>query len=169
MIIVNKDMRKVTKDGEEVKISKLAFNVFLYMASRKNSVMSRQDLLAACWEQDLITNRSVDIQIRNIRKALGDDVITTIAGVGYGVYAESVEVVGLNDRYKLVKGTEKTIEITGLYEDRRGNLITPLNFATYDGVPFVVSARIGGDSDWVVTPVDEFNDAYVQVHLDRDQ
>ncbi|WP_347354657.1 response regulator transcription factor [Intrasporangium sp.] len=87
--------REVVVDGREVSLSTLQFDLLTALASSPGRVFSRAQLLDRVWGYDFYGDeRVVDVHIRNMRKALGDDatdprLIGTVRGVGYKFLAES--------------------------------------------------------------------------------
>ena len=96
--------RLVLCDGEPVALTRLEFDLLLFLAQRPGRVFDREDLLGAVWGADpappgeaecspgrsggaprSVTRRTVDVHVRRIRSKLGRDlgVISTIRGVGY--------------------------------------------------------------------------------------
>ena len=61
----------------------------LYLLATKNKIFTRQELIDLVWgESVIISDRSVDVHIRNIRIKIGKqhgDMIKTISGKGYGI------------------------------------------------------------------------------------
>ncbi|HZV11916.1 MAG TPA: response regulator transcription factor [Candidatus Kapabacteria bacterium] len=75
-------------DGQITQLPKKEFEIFLYMARNPNKLVSREELLGNVWGNDTyVTERTIDVHIRQIRKKLGkySDYIETIKGVGYRV------------------------------------------------------------------------------------
>lgn len=79
--------REVAVDGEAVTLSALDFDLLLAMARKPGRVFSRAQLLEQVWGYAFYGDeRVVDVHIRTIRAALGDDGSTfvgTVRGVGY--------------------------------------------------------------------------------------
>ncbi|MDR0854110.1 MAG: response regulator transcription factor [Clostridiales Family XIII bacterium] len=78
--------RNVFIDGEKVLMTPKEFDLLLYLATNKNIVFSREQLLNAVWGYDFFgEDRTVDTHIRMLRGNLGKyrDSIVTIRGVGY--------------------------------------------------------------------------------------
>ena len=86
--------REVIRDGEPCDLTALEFDLLAAMASSPGRVFSRRQLVERVWGWDFFGDeRVVDVHIRNLRKALGDDatdptVIGTVRGVGYKLVAE---------------------------------------------------------------------------------
>jgi DNA-binding response OmpR family regulator len=81
--------RELVVDGHEVRLSALEFDLLRALASSPGRVFSRVQLLEEVWGYDFYGDaRVVDVHVRSMRKALGDDagdprVIGTVRGVGY--------------------------------------------------------------------------------------
>lgn len=67
----------------------LDYDLLLALARNPGLVLSRRQLLAAVWDDDAyVDERVVDVHIRTLRRALGDDathpsIIETVRSVGY--------------------------------------------------------------------------------------
>jgi DNA-binding response OmpR family regulator len=94
-LIVDPDRREVRVAGAEVELSALEFDILSALASSPGRVFSRRQLLERVWGYDFYGDeRVVDVHIRNLRRALGDDAdaprwIGTVRGVGYKFVAPS--------------------------------------------------------------------------------
>ena len=81
--------RDVQVDGRAVELSALEFSLLQALADAPRRVFTRRQLLERVWGDDYFGDeRVVDVHIRNLRKALGDDAenprwIGTVRGVGY--------------------------------------------------------------------------------------
>jgi DNA-binding response OmpR family regulator len=88
-LIIDEHRREVTAAGHPVTLSALEFDLLLALADSPGRVFSRTQLLEKVWGYDFFGDeRVVDVHIRSMRKALGDDaaapkVIGTVRGVGY--------------------------------------------------------------------------------------
>ncbi|MGZ5385375.1 MAG: response regulator [Acidimicrobiia bacterium] len=86
--------REVTRDQTPCDLTALEFDLLAAMASSPGRVFSRRQLVERVWGWDFFGDeRVVDVHIRNLRRALGDDasdpqVIGTVRGVGYKLVAE---------------------------------------------------------------------------------
>lgn len=81
---INRDRYVVIMDGEESRIPKKEFELLYLLASNKNKVITRQQILEEVWGKDVVVvDRTIDVHIRRIRKKVGSDVIQTVKGVGY--------------------------------------------------------------------------------------
>jgi len=81
--------RRVTKDGEEIVLTPLEFEILLTLARSPGVVMSRDQLMDRVWGyRDYAGGRVVDSHVARIRRKLGDEAgepkyIRTVHGVGY--------------------------------------------------------------------------------------
>lgn len=88
-LTIDPDRREVTTTAGPVSLSALDFDLLLALAGSPGRVFSRAQLLEKVWGYDFYGDeRIVDVHVRTIRSALGDDaaapaVIGTARGVGY--------------------------------------------------------------------------------------
>jgi len=81
--------RSVRRGESAVELSTLELDLLAALASSPGRVFTRRQLLERVWGWDFFGDeRVVDVHIRNLRRALGDDaadpeVIATVRGVGY--------------------------------------------------------------------------------------
>ncbi|WP_436530051.1 winged helix-turn-helix domain-containing protein [Actinoplanes sp. HUAS TT8] len=77
--------RQVLLEGEVVPLTRLEFDLMLYLAERPRRVFSRAQLLAGVWGYERAGERTVDVHVRRLRLKLGAAVpaVTTVYGVGY--------------------------------------------------------------------------------------
>jgi DNA-binding response OmpR family regulator len=79
--------RTVVADGKPVPLTRLEFDLLLYLVRRPRRVLSRTTLMAEVWGiEEPLNSRTVDVHIRRLRDKLGaahDGLITTVRGVGY--------------------------------------------------------------------------------------
>ena len=94
---IDEDRREVLHKGVPVELSALEFDLLAAMARSPGRVFSRGQLLEQVWGYDFFGDeRVVDVHVRNMRRALGDDaadprVIGTVRGVGYRFLPEALE------------------------------------------------------------------------------
>lgn len=78
--------RTVLRHGVPIALTRLEFDLLLYLIERPRRVLPRRTLMADVWGIDEPMNsRTVDVHIRRLRDKLGSDRprITTVRGVGY--------------------------------------------------------------------------------------
>ena len=87
-ISINKDTHQILLNNKEIKLTTTEFSLLSLLVS-KNKVFTRQELIDLIWgDSVIISDRSVDVHIRNIRIKIGKqhgDMIKTISGKGYGI------------------------------------------------------------------------------------
>ena len=78
------------KHGQQIDYTPLEFQMLHLLIKQKGEVITRDDFLDLIWGEDnlVVTSRTIDSHISNIRKKLEDDpsnptFITSIRGVGY--------------------------------------------------------------------------------------
>lgn len=74
----------VTKNGDSIDVTPREIDVLKILLKNKGLVLSREQILNTVWEENFeVTDRIVDVYIKNLRKKLGIDCIITVKGVGY--------------------------------------------------------------------------------------
>jgi two-component system OmpR family response regulator len=83
--------RQVLLEGEPVPLTRLEFDLLLYLAERPRRVFSRAQLLSGVWGYERAGERTVDVHVRRLRLKLGASVpaVTTVYGVGYRLADEA--------------------------------------------------------------------------------
>ena len=75
---------RVFRYGKEIKLAKKEFELLWLLVRNRGSVVSRDRILSEVWHMsDEVETRTVDAHIRNLRKKLGSQRITTVVGFGY--------------------------------------------------------------------------------------
>ena len=75
---------KLQKDGEIINIAQKERDILKYFIIHKNRVISSEELLQNLWTyEEMPTNATIRVYIKNLRKFVGKDKITTIRGIGY--------------------------------------------------------------------------------------
>lgn len=88
-LTIDPDRREVETEFGPVLLSALDFDLLLALATAPGRVYSRTQLLEKVWGYDFYGDeRIVDVHIRSMRSALGDDaaaprIVGTVRGVGY--------------------------------------------------------------------------------------
>jgi len=77
--------RQVVIDGELMPLTRLEFDLLLFLAERPRRVFTRAQLLSGVWGYEHTGERTVDVHVRRLRLKLSGSlpVITTVYGVGY--------------------------------------------------------------------------------------
>jgi DNA-binding response OmpR family regulator len=87
----------VSRDGEEIQLSRYEAEILRMLIDRRGEVVSRQDLLRKVWGYvHLPTTRTVDNHIARLRKKLERDIdqpvhVVTVHGLGYCFESKLIE------------------------------------------------------------------------------
>jgi len=83
-LVIDREAYLVFQKGNKVVLAKKEFELLYLLASKPGKVYTREVILKNIWEDSVVvTNRTIDVHIRKVREKLGDDVISTVKGVGY--------------------------------------------------------------------------------------
>jgi DNA-binding response OmpR family regulator len=75
---------RVFVHGDEVRLAKKEFELLWMLIRSRPAVVSRDRILSEVWQMsEDVETRTVDAHIRNLRKKIGKDRITTVIGTGY--------------------------------------------------------------------------------------
>lgn len=76
--------REVRKGGRLVELTFKEFELLRLLCTRRGVALTRDEILQAVWDYDYTgETRTVDMHVKALRQKLGEDVITTVRGVGY--------------------------------------------------------------------------------------
>lgn len=92
-IVMDLAAHKVTFGGKSVHLGPTEYRLLLTLIERPGRVFSRERLLDLAWGREIyVEQRTVDVHIRRLRKALadagGNDLIRTVRGAGYSLDTE---------------------------------------------------------------------------------
>ncbi|MGK5678162.1 winged helix-turn-helix domain-containing protein [Actinoplanes sp. URMC 104] len=86
--------RTAVRDGRPLELSRLEFDLLLFLARHPRQVFSRSQLLSRVWGHTHTTNRTVDVHVSRLRTKLADpEVVTTVYGLGYRLADEACVTV----------------------------------------------------------------------------
>lgn len=86
--------RTALREGSQLDLSRLEFDLLLFLARHPRQVFSRSQLLSQVWGHTHTTNRTVDVHVSRLRTKLDDpDVVTTVYGLGYRLADEAAVTV----------------------------------------------------------------------------
>ncbi|MEU8312841.1 winged helix-turn-helix domain-containing protein [Micromonospora sp. NPDC048169] len=77
--------RRVRHGGTEVMLTRIEYDLLLFLAEHPRRVFTRLQLLANVWGYEHAVARTVDVHVRRLRAKFGPDtpLVTTVYGVGY--------------------------------------------------------------------------------------
>lgn len=86
--MINKENREVLVDNYSVELTKIEFEIFVFLVENANKNLSREQILHATSLDFNTKNRTIDMHISNIRYKIGDDsknphYIKSVWGIGY--------------------------------------------------------------------------------------
>ncbi|WP_250033264.1 winged helix-turn-helix domain-containing protein [Paractinoplanes maris] len=82
--------RTAVRDGQPLDLSRLEYDLLLFLARHPRQVFSRSQLLSQVWGHTHTTNRTVDVHVSRLRTKLADpEVVTTVYGLGYRLADDS--------------------------------------------------------------------------------
>lgn len=92
-LVMNTDKYTVTRDGDNIELTKKEYDLLKYFLKNKGIVLSRDKLLEAVWGYDYLGQTNiVDVYIRYLRSKIDDPydkkLIKTVRGVGYVIRDE---------------------------------------------------------------------------------
>ncbi|MDQ7903933.1 winged helix-turn-helix domain-containing protein [Phytohabitans sp. ZYX-F-186] len=84
-IRLSRASRTVTLGGAPVDLTRLEFDLLVFLAENPRRVFTRLQLLGAVWGYEHAVARTVDVHVRRLRAKIGDGVplVTTVYGIGY--------------------------------------------------------------------------------------
>ncbi len=85
-LILDLDAYEASLDGRKLELTASEFRLLQLFASRVGRVFPRESILEALWgEEKSVTDRSVDVHVKNLRDKLGHAGrrIVTVRGIGY--------------------------------------------------------------------------------------
>ena len=82
---INLDEHKVRKNGGEIPLTPMEFDLLAVLAKNRNMAISRETLISLVWGENYLgETRTVDVHIGQLRKKLGlHDLIKTVPKIGY--------------------------------------------------------------------------------------
>ncbi|MFJ8578167.1 winged helix-turn-helix domain-containing protein [Micromonospora sp. NPDC093277] len=83
--------RVVRQDGRRIPLTRIEYDLLLFLAEHPRRVFTRLQLLTNVWGYEHAVARTVDVHVRRLRAKLGTDapLVTTVYGVGYRLADEA--------------------------------------------------------------------------------
>lgn len=90
-LVINDDRKEVTVDGELVKLTRIEYNILLFLVQNKGKVFSIDQIYEEIWKEEAFgADNTVTVHIRHIREKIEIDpknpkYLKVIWGIGYKV------------------------------------------------------------------------------------
>ena len=90
-LVINDDLKKVTVDGEEIKLTPIEYNILLLLVKNKGKVYSISQIYESIWNEEAIgADNTVAVHIRHIREKIEINpkeprYLKVVWGVGYKI------------------------------------------------------------------------------------
>ncbi len=82
--IINQEEYKVTLNDVEILLPRKEFELLYLLVSKPKKVFTREEIFNEVWGNEIIvSDRTIDVHIRKLRKKLGESFFITIKDVGY--------------------------------------------------------------------------------------
>ena len=88
-LVMNDDLKEVTVDGEQVKLTPIEYNILLLLVKNQGKVFSINQIYESIWNEDAIgADNTVAVHIRHIREKINAKeprYLKVVWGIGYKV------------------------------------------------------------------------------------
>jgi hypothetical protein len=97
--------RRVSRGGDEIKLTRKAFDLLAMLVERRPGVVSKEDIHARLWPETFVAEITLHSLVSEIRRVLGDDAnqprfIRTFHGVGYAFICGAADAVPARRRVR---------------------------------------------------------------------
>lgn len=86
--------RRVFRDGEEIELGRLTFDLFAALARAAPAALSAHEIVARVWDSNVVTDETLQQRVSLLRRALGQgssrEYVQTVRGFGYRLATEPV-------------------------------------------------------------------------------
>lgn len=80
---IRPDERRLIVSGTPVALGARAFDLLLLLFENRERVVGKDELIASVWKGSVVEDGNLTVQISALRKVLGSEAISTVAGRGY--------------------------------------------------------------------------------------
>jgi len=85
-VIIDLDLKRVTKNEEQVVMTQKEFELLLFLIKNKNQLVSNSIIEEQLWNnEEYINSNVIQVTIYNLRKKLGKEFIKSSRGLGYKI------------------------------------------------------------------------------------
>ena len=126
---------ELRRRGRRVKLEKKPMELLIFLVSRRDQMVSRQEIVGKLWGSDLFIDTEPNINniVRKIRTALGDDsvkprFVETVVGKGYRFVGPVRVIDARYPQSDLAPGVVRSVgpEKTGAWSERSSLAVLPL-------------------------------------------
>lgn len=101
--------RRVSRGGEELKLTRKAFDLLAMLVERRPDAVSKDDIHARLWPDTFVAEITLHSLVSEIRRAIGDDAnhpqfIRTVHGFGYAFIAQGETTASQPPARRRVRG-----------------------------------------------------------------
>ncbi|MDO4975892.1 MAG: response regulator transcription factor [Eubacteriales bacterium] len=95
-LTINKSAHVVKKEGREIALTPIEFDILYLLASNRDRVFSTDEIFERVWNEKVYeVNNTVMVHIRRLREKIEDNsrspkILKTVWGVGYKIESESI-------------------------------------------------------------------------------
>ena len=84
-VLVYPGSGRVARDGRDVSLTALEYRLLVFFARHKGQLLTRDQLLENLWDVDgsFVNDNTLTVYIKRLRDKLGEEVISTVRGLGY--------------------------------------------------------------------------------------
>lgn len=77
---------EVKKKDKQVELSSKEFSLLEYLMRNQGKTLSKEQIISHVWDYDAdILPNTVEVNVKNLRKKIGEDLIKTVRGFGYKI------------------------------------------------------------------------------------
>jgi Tol biopolymer transport system component/DNA-binding winged helix-turn-helix (wHTH) protein len=124
--------RQLKREGEIVPLNPKAFDLLFVLVENNGKLLSKDDLLGLVWEDQIVEESNLTVNMSAIRRALGEKAsqprfITTVSGQGYRFVGDVRELNGQAEETIIESRTLARIVVEEVVEtDEKTNEISPV-------------------------------------------
>lgn len=83
-VTIDRERYVVIKNGSEIVLPRKEFELLALLYSKPGKVFARDEIFSKVWGTNVVVgDRTIDVHIRKLREKLGEELISTVKGVGY--------------------------------------------------------------------------------------
>ncbi|KAA9133537.1 tetratricopeptide repeat protein [Marinihelvus fidelis] len=151
--IIDPGTRELRRDGRVMALQSRVFDLLYYLASHRDRVVGKDELMDAVWPGRVITETALTRAVMKARKAIGDDateqaMIGTVHGHGYRFVADVAELT-------TGEPTESTTSTTAHASTAAGSTRSGFRFLLPLALLAAVALAIAFWAPWQTPPPDD--------------